>query len=649
MPVQPKVLPFGQWEPDKADLEISDGVTIARNCVPSASGYGPFKEFSVETDELNERPLGAILSRDVDGAVFQYAGDASRLYQNVANAWTDVSLFAGTAIELTGVGTNLGDMTGGGGLAAAFDDDTTQAAAACAAEAASTASWVGKTLPTAKAIHQVVVHGSNDAGFVSAINPNVTLTLYGKNGTAPATATDGTVIGTLAAFADTADESAGRTITASDRDTVWDHVWISITHDGAANQINVAELVIHEADRYDTADAEVWEFARWQNTVIATNYTNDPQVITLGASNFANLTTDVKFKHIAVVRDFVVAGYTSDGVDGPVPWRVRWCAFKDPTDWTVDPATLCDYEDLSQREIKRIFGGEYGVILQDEAIVRMTFVGAPLVFQFDEVVPNLGLLASGLAARSADTIFFLSTKGFFSLTNGTNVAPIGHEKVDATVLTDIDLTSLHRCSSVTDPKSHRVYFGYPGGGNADGLPNKILCYDPSRDRFSEILVEFELLWEAAGAATTLEDLDTLYGDLDAMDVSLDSSRWIGGSNAVAAFDSLYMSGFFDGANMDASIETREYAFDAAQRTRVHGFRPYVEGDNFEITGKIGTRSDIADDVTYSSLLTPNTGGRICCRANGRYHRFVVNISGQWTQAFGVLVEQRDLGYGGRRG
>jgi len=29
-------------------------------------------------------------------------------------------------------------------------------------------------------------------------------------------------------------------------------------------------------------------------------------------------------KHWDVVRNFVVAGYTEDTVDGEVPWRVRW-------------------------------------------------------------------------------------------------------------------------------------------------------------------------------------------------------------------------------------------------------------------------------------------------------------------------------------
>ena len=113
-----------------------------------------------------------------------------------------------------------------------------------------------------------------------------------------------------------------------------------------------------------------WEFIRWRNQMFATNYTDDPQQITLGGALFADLTTDLRIKHWAVVRSFVMAGWTEDAIDGDVPWRVRWCAFNDPTDWTPAPSTLSDYEDLAQKKIQRVFGGEQAIIMHDTAITR---------------------------------------------------------------------------------------------------------------------------------------------------------------------------------------------------------------------------------------------------------------------------------------
>ena len=140
-------------------------------------------------------------------------------------------------------GTNIGDMTGGGGLAAAFDGTKSQVSTACAYNA-SAAGYVGKTHAAAKIISHVVVYGANNNGYVFTVNPAMTITLYGKNGAAPASATDGTSLGSIS-FTDATDESAGRTIISIDQGTAWLHNWVYI-NDGAADAHICAELEIYE-------------------------------------------------------------------------------------------------------------------------------------------------------------------------------------------------------------------------------------------------------------------------------------------------------------------------------------------------------------------------------------------------------------------
>jgi hypothetical protein len=400
---------------------------------------------------------------------------------------------------------------------------------------------------------------------------------------------------------------------------------------------------------YSVADEDRWEFIRWRNQVFATNYTDNPQKITLGGGSFSNLTTAVRIKHWAVVRAFVFGGWTEDGVDGEVPWRVRWSAFNDPTDWAPSPVTLSDFEDLSQKKIQRIFGGEQAIIMHDTAVTRGTFVGSPLVFQFDETISDVGLIAPGAAVQVGDRIYFLSERGFYELIAGSQIRPIGVGKVDQTVLTDLDMNSLHRVTAVADPNSNRIMFGYPGQGSTEGTPNKIVIYDPALDKWSEASQDHEMLWIAAGAGTTLEALDAIYPDMDAMDVSFDSTRWIGGNEQVAMFDTSHFSGFLDGPPRTAIITTREIMFDAEQRVRLKGYRPMVRGDGVSISGRVGRRNDIALDPTYTDPATPNVGGRIITRSNARYHRVELSVSGDWIEAFAVMVEGRDLGPGGRRG
>lgn len=148
-------------------------------------------------------------------------------------------------------GTAIGNMTSAGGLPAAFDG-VTSSTAGTSAQRSGTSAYIGKTYSTPKKIFGVDVHGANNNGYVSSINPTVTIEVYGKTGAAPANGTDGTLLATLS-FADTADESAARNI-LSGNFSAWDHAWISLTHNGASNAINVAELILHELTGFSAMD-----------------------------------------------------------------------------------------------------------------------------------------------------------------------------------------------------------------------------------------------------------------------------------------------------------------------------------------------------------------------------------------------------------
>jgi hypothetical protein len=126
------------------------------------------------------------------------------------------------------LGTNIGNMTINGGLAAAFDGVTSQTSAVSAGYASGSTSWIGKTLAAARAIGKVTVYGPNNQGYSTVANANLTLNLYGKQGAAPSTATNGTLLGTLS-FVSPSPDNGPRDIVSSDLTTLWDHCWISVT------------------------------------------------------------------------------------------------------------------------------------------------------------------------------------------------------------------------------------------------------------------------------------------------------------------------------------------------------------------------------------------------------------------------------------
>jgi hypothetical protein len=395
------------------------------------------------------------------------------------------------------------------------------------------------------------------------------------------------------------------------------------------------------------ATGERWEFLAWKNKILATNFSDSPQQITFGAAAFSDLTTAFRARHIAAIRDFVVVGNTFDATDGGVPSRVRWSAFNNETDWTVSPATLSDFQDLKVGGVERILGGEFGVVFQADSVWRMTFVGAPVVFQFDEVLPGIGTIAPGAVVRDGATAYFLSSRGFFALVNGSQATPIGANKVDRFVLDDLDVNFLDRISATVDPGSHRVLWAYPGAGNVNGRPNRIVVYDPSLDRWSLIEQELELIWSSGGTATTLEQLDSVSASIDDLETSLDSQMWSGSGRLLAAFNAAFENGNFGGDPMAATIESQEVEIHSGARARLNAFRPLVEGG--AVTAQVGTRNRQSDPVTFGAVLSQRASGRFTTRANARYHRVRLNLSGAWERAIGIQIERDEAKRGGRRG
>lgn len=406
------------------------------------------------------------------------------------------------------------------------------------------------------------------------------------------------------------------------------------------------------ADAYTLATEETWEFAKWGeqiiavsgvNTTTAVPGTNDPQVITMGGANFADLGgTPPQARHIGIARDFVVLGNTWDSGDGLVPNRVRWSGKGDATTWTVSAATQADKEDLAGGNwVQRIIGGEYGVVFLESSVWRMSYVGSPVVWQFDEVLPFRGTPAPGSVAQAGDRIFFLSQDGFEVLEHGSTLRSIGAQRVDRTFYNDFDASYFYRLTSAIDPYNRRVFWSYPGSGHSGGQPNKVLCYDWSSDRWALSEQATQLLFASATTRYTMDGLDAINTDLDAIVESLDARIWMGGTPQIGVFDSDNKLAFWSGSALAGIVETTEIEAAPGQRAMLSSARPIVDGG--VTTVQIGHRNRQQDALIWTAARNVNANGRATIRKNARYHRVRLNVSGAFTHAEGVDVDTSPAG------
>ncbi len=407
---------------------------------------------------------------------------------------------------------------------------------------------------------------------------------------------------------------------------------------------------------YTVGADETVEFTQFGNSVIATQITDPVQTITVGGTVFADMITGSekpKARHVATVRDQLVLGNIVDSGDGTIPNRVWWSALRDITDFDKSATTLCDVQDIQAGGwVQRIIGNqEYGLVFLERQIQRMVWEGAPRIWDFVPVDRQRGTPIPGSVIAIGRLAFFISEEGFF-VNDGTQSVPIGNEKVDREFWNQFDTTYISRVSAVLDPVRKVVGWLFPGTGNS-GTPNKMFLYNWVEDRWSEADVGAQLVFDSISQGLSLDDLDTISTDLDALAFSLDSRAWTGGELKRGAFADAGGRGtlaFFTGADLDAAITPGERQLHPGQVSRVTNTRPLIEapavGTDVTVTVQVAGRARQLDIATFGSAASMTTIGECPVINEARFQRFRTNITtgdGLWTHAQGIQIDSSPAG------
>lgn len=373
-----------------------------------------------------------------------------------------------------------------------------------------------------------------------------------------------------------------------------------------------------------------WNFTQFGDTLLATNNKEVIQAWTIGTSTlFADVSaTAPKAKFITVVRDFVVAAYIDLESN-----KVQWSGITDETQWVSGGASQSDYQIIPEGgNIVGITGGEAGLILLDRALIKMTYVGSPLFFQFDAISRNLGCNSVGSITQYGPTTYFLSDDGFYAY-DGQNILNIGNDKVDEFFYTNLNTALSDTISAAVDPVNNIVIWNYPNTSAGRSL----LIYNWLVKKWSSADTTTEYVASLASATITLEGLDA-YGTVDSIATSFDNRFWAGGKFIFGGIDNTKIV-TFTGASTTASLIVGELEF--GYNSVVTLARPQV--DNGSATVSVASRRELDDTITFSTGVAASTEGRVPLRSYGRYHRLKVVPTGTWTHAIGVDVDSTTNG------
>ena len=375
-----------------------------------------------------------------------------------------------------------------------------------------------------------------------------------------------------------------------------------------------------------------WKFTQFGETVIAANNNAKLQSWTIGTSSaFADLAASAPVaKFVTTVRDFVVAAHLDGGTNAN---KVQWSDLNDETNWTSGAASQSDFQIIPDGgNITGITGGEFGLVLMERAIVRMSYIGSPYFFQFDNISRGIGCIDGGSVAQYGGITYFLSDDGFYAC-DGQQLIPIGTEKVDRFFFSNANINQIDTISAAADPVRKLVVWNYQ---NANG-GRSLLIYNWQIKKWSQGDTTVDYIAPAATSGVTLEALDS-FGTVDSIGTSWDDRVWAGGKYLFAGVDGGRII-TFTGSNSTANIIVGDT--ETSYNGVINLVRAQVQNGSFNVA--VASRRQLQDPVTYGSTIAASSEGRAPIRSAGRYHRFNLMPTNDWTNVLSIDIDYETQG------
>lgn len=431
------------------------------------------------------------------------------------------------------------------------------------------------------------------------------------------------------------------------------YVMFAAANDGSVDRIyyysGTSWADCSKSGGYGTADPySGWQFEQYGNYVWAVSGANNAvQRIDLTdlPSGFNDVTGNggtnpPRSRFIGIIEESLVFAGLTD-----FPLSVQYSGFGDSLEYREEVlgASLQTFPDggpIVSAKFK-----QYGIILQETAVRRMTFdPGYAFIFRFTKIAENIGTTAVGALATSNARSFMILSDGFY-MEAGGSLTPIGKGRINKTILADITNANLPYVLAAVEPATQRCFWAYPSSTQSDPYTrDKLLCYDPAVDSWTLTEQDLRYISLVANPGITLDDDPLASTPLEDVTPSLDDVYWQGGKPVLGGFDTANKVGTFSGASLEATIETGIFEVAAPFRAKLKWVKPQC--DTTAVTVNVATRDRSGGTERWRTerACSPSSGIAYF-EAEGRQHRVRCRIAAGevWEKFQGFDAETIRLG------
>lgn len=397
--------------------------------------------------------------------------------------------------------------------------------------------------------------------------------------------------------------------------------------------MDVSRLV---GGNYAVPDGSYMWFLQYRDVVICGNINDAPQAFTLSSStNFAALGGSPPTAGAgAVVGPVIVLSQLSGD-----PYTIKWSGLTSETSWTLGTDSAGSQVFLDGGQVIGVAGRETGYVIQQDAVRRMQYqASGAAVFAFERIQGARGCSAAASIINIGDVTFYYGN-GSFNAVSGLQSKDIGIDRVNDYFKSIAVPTTIPYMVGAVDPRQPRVAWAFKStSADSSEVFDTLLIYDIGRDKWVQVQVSLDYL-AFNGLATlgyTLDGLD-IFGTLETITTSFDSSVWMGGVPAFGGFNYLHKLGFFNGSTLEATLETAETQLNPPGRAFVSEVVVYggPAGSMVAVGGRETNTQDVA--TFYNPEAALGVTGSAPARCSSRYHRSKVRIpaGSSWSQIEGI--------------
>jgi hypothetical protein len=381
---------------------------------------------------------------------------------------------------------------------------------------------------------------------------------------------------------------------------------------------------VSRATPYTLGADSRWCFEQYGNSALAANGADLIQRSTGGV--FADITGSPKAEIIISVAGFVVALNFNDGTVTPDGWYCS--ALYDETNWAPSVSTQATKGRLVSTEGPLTAGkrlGNYIVAYKSKAIYLGQYVGAPVAWQWDQIVGSAGCVGKDAVVDVGGAHIFVNDENFW-LFDGSRPIPIGTNQVRKWWLDKSDPSFRYRTIATYDKQANLVWFYYcsqSSGGQLDSA----LVYHLSTKQWGRADRRIEAALGYVSPGVTIDGLDAYGSENDSLPaVPFDSQFWLSGGQSLAIFDDAHQLRQMIGDAENCSLTTGDFGDDDAV-SMLRKIRPRFARAPLTGNATFSRRMVEGGDVLQggaSSLVD----GRFPAIQRARWHRARLDFTGE---------------------